>query len=68
MEKTADNADNAHAKWVSFVNMISCSAENVSEKVLRLLASPKPDDSMIISQLYFLLSYNNLLHAIQYTL
>jgi len=46
MEKTAVNADLAHVKWVSFVNMTSCSAENVSEKAQISLDLSKVDDSM----------------------
>jgi len=44
MEKIAENADNVHVKWVLFVNMILCCAENVSDKVPTLLDLPKQDD------------------------
>ena len=33
MEKIADNAETANAKWVSLENMTSFSAENVSENM-----------------------------------
>jgi len=44
MEKTAENAETANAKWVLSENTTSSSVENVSENTATLLDSPNPDD------------------------
>ena len=47
-ERTAENADNAHVRWVLSENTIYCYAENASDRVLTSLASQKLDDLFVL--------------------